>query len=331
MKALLYDSKDSRWGIKDISTPTSRSNKELIIKTLHCGICGSDLHRIFSPQEDQERIVLGHEIVGKTEDNKIVVVNPIQNCGKCQLCVNGQSQFCKESINIGKNVNGGYSEFVSVYQSNIYDISDFTYPHVATLTDSIAVVIHALNKLQFPIKNQHILITGDGTIAGVIAAILNIIAPNAHVYLKGKNPKNFHLLAENYNTKEFLPNGAKGNFDVCFETVGRAQDDTLSVCIENSSYGGEILVLGVYPEGFLSQIPLRNIFYKEIRLIGVNSFVKSNKTDNFGEAVSLLRNHSEVFLPLITHSYKLEDVNKALQTIGNKGTEPVLKVLFTLD
>ena len=109
---------------KNIETPKPKG-KEVLIKTVACGVCHSDVHihdGYFDlgggaklPTPLLEPLTMGHEVFGKIVDTgeevskvKIgekYVVYPWIGCGDCELCNNDKTHYCMNNSNIGINFN----------------------------------------------------------------------------------------------------------------------------------------------------------------------------------------------------------------------------------
>lgn len=104
---------------------------DILIRTLYCGICHSDIHQVHSDwREETYPIVPGHEIVGevvqvgsavrKFKVGDIAGVGCMVNsCRHCEYCENNQEQHCtngrvltyanKDIYHNGEMTQGGYS------------------------------------------------------------------------------------------------------------------------------------------------------------------------------------------------------------------------------
>lgn len=331
MKAILYNFQEKSWGLTEAQEP-SVDRGEVLVRVTHAGLCGSDMHRIDTPSHLQEKHALGHEITGIVTDapsntsfnNKIVVVNPIVNCGICVPCLDLKTQFCKNAIGVGKTANGGFSEYIAVPATHLYPIPSGMEPKFGVLTDGVAVIIHALSKLNSQ-SPETALIIGDGTVAALTAAVLKIKYPDCKTSVSGKNPKNLAFLATKYGIHSHYK---EDSFDVSFETVGRSQSETLNFAIQKTSLGGQILVLGVYPESFSLNIDARSAFYKELSINGVNSFVSNAERNDFQEALNLIAQNQEIFDGLITHELPLVSFLEGVELMKRKSESGAIKVLF---
>ncbi len=98
----------------DIPVP---KKKEVLIKVLVAGICGSDLHayRGTQPFLSYPR-VLGHEIAGEIAEvgegikelrrGDLVTVDPVFSCGKCYACTVERGNCCRDVQVMGVHMDG---------------------------------------------------------------------------------------------------------------------------------------------------------------------------------------------------------------------------------
>ena len=118
---------------KELETPTP-SGKEVLLKTIACGVCHSDVHihdgyfdlggGMQLPTPLLEPLTMGHEIFGEvvgigdevTDINigEKYVAYPWMGCGDCDLCNSDKTHYCANNSNLGINVGGGYGDHVLV-------------------------------------------------------------------------------------------------------------------------------------------------------------------------------------------------------------------------
>ena len=89
---------------KEVADPVLRQG-EVLVQIKACGICSSDLDRVFRTGAYHFPIVLGHEIAGQVAavapdvDNSLVgkrvVVYPLLPCFECEACKKGFYTQCK--------------------------------------------------------------------------------------------------------------------------------------------------------------------------------------------------------------------------------------------
>ena len=128
---------------------------EVLVQVKACGICSSDLDRVFKTGAYHFPIVLGHEIAGQVISaapdvdssfvGKRVVVYPLLPCFECESCKKGFYAQCKGYNYFGSRCDGGYAQYLSVPVWNIKPFSDsvpFTY---AALCEPSAVAWNAVS------------------------------------------------------------------------------------------------------------------------------------------------------------------------------------------
>ncbi len=153
--AVFYGKGDLR--IEEIAKPTPRAD-EVLIKVMACGICGTDVH-IFHGDEGAAATpagtVLGHEFSGIVEAvgegvksvavGDRVCVDPNKLCGECYYCKSGMGHFCENMIGIGTTVNGGFSEYCAIPETQVYKIADSTSFEAAAMTEPLACCVHGID------------------------------------------------------------------------------------------------------------------------------------------------------------------------------------------
>ena len=117
----------------ELETPTPKG-KEILIKTISCGVCHSDVHILDGyfdlgggaqlPTPVNDPLTMGHEIFGEVvaigeEVSNInigerYVAYPWIGCGDCELCNSDKTHYCMNNSNLGINVGGGYGDHVLV-------------------------------------------------------------------------------------------------------------------------------------------------------------------------------------------------------------------------
>ncbi len=156
----------------EVPKPEPKSG-EVIVKIKAAGICHSDVHyRDGISSVDYLPITLGHEVAGEIEeignnvsDFKVgdrVCLNYMVTCGKCRYCIQGTEQFCVEGKMIGKNIDGGYAEYIKVPPRGLFQLpQSISYEHAAVMMCSSSTSLHALRKTRFK-EGENIAIFGLG-------------------------------------------------------------------------------------------------------------------------------------------------------------------------
>jgi propanol-preferring alcohol dehydrogenase len=109
---------------------------EILLRVSCCGVCHTELDEIEGRINPRLPIVLGHQVVGVIEEGENVgqrvgVAWIASACGTCQHCLSGNENLCAEFKATGRDIDGGYAEYMKVR-------ADFVHPIPVSFTDSEA-------------------------------------------------------------------------------------------------------------------------------------------------------------------------------------------------
>ncbi len=108
---------------------------DLLIKVLACGVCHTELDEIEGRTPPQLPIVLGHQVVGRVEavgpyvtrfqpGERVGVAWIFSACGQCRYCLSGRENLCHHFRATGRDVQGGYAEYMAVSEEFAYRLPD---------------------------------------------------------------------------------------------------------------------------------------------------------------------------------------------------------------
>ena len=155
---------------------------EVLVKTIACGVCHSDIHMhdgVFNLGNDKqlevgrEGMVLGHEIFGEVvavgpdaQDVQVGdrrVVYPWIGCGECAACKRGEEQLCTPGRALGIAVNGGFADHVIIPHSRyLFDKGNVSDSLAATYACSGLTAFSALKKVGELNSDDAVVIIGAG-------------------------------------------------------------------------------------------------------------------------------------------------------------------------
>ena len=158
------------------------SGTEVLVKTLACGVCHSDIHlhdggfelgggkRLEVGREGQ---VLGHEIYGEVvavgpdaegvQEGDRRVVYPWIGCGECAVCQRGDEHLCTPGRALGIIVNGGFASHVMIpHAKYLFDKGDVADSLAATYACSGLTAYGAIKKLGELAAGDEVVIIGAG-------------------------------------------------------------------------------------------------------------------------------------------------------------------------
>ena len=273
-------------------------NGESIIKVSASGICGSDMHAYHG--KDDRRIpplILGHEISGTVDkgkkSGKKVVLNPLITCGLCDYCKNGREHLCSKRIILGMNRpierQGGFAEYVSIPDKNIYELPKNLSMKEAPIAEPCAVALHAVElaekEFSKSMKDNKVLVIGAGAIGLLCGLILSKVKNCKDIVIVDPNDKRLKESLKYLDADGFKPDSKSilnDYFDIVFDTVGL--EVTRQQAIKCIKPGGIIIHIGLtQPSGTFN---FRKATLQEITFIG--TYCYTNK--DFKKILNILNN-----------------------------------------
>src|SRR6266536_6023403 len=166
MKAMILESlgdvKQHQAPLKQVQFPEpTLSAGEVLLRVSRCGVCHTELDEIEGRTPPPHLpVILGHQVVGVVEGiqslreapprgqtlevqrqetldsatkvgQRVGVAWIASACGHCQYCLSGQENLCPEFKATGRDINGGYAEYMKVR-------ADFVHPIPDAISDSEA-------------------------------------------------------------------------------------------------------------------------------------------------------------------------------------------------
>jgi 2-desacetyl-2-hydroxyethyl bacteriochlorophyllide A dehydrogenase len=148
--------------MQDVAEPEP-GDGDVIVEVKGSGICGSELHGFRSLGFRKPPLVMGHEIVGLDAAGRRVAVNPLLTCGRCDLCVRGLPQVCRERELLGVHRPGGFAERVAVPAAALHELPDGVDWEAAAMVEPLANALHALRQVP-EIRDARVGVIGAGAI-----------------------------------------------------------------------------------------------------------------------------------------------------------------------
>ncbi len=174
--------------------------KEVLIKLFACGVCHTELDEIEGRTPPPKfPMVLGHQAVGRVikqgqnaklhREGRLVGVAWIYSaCGRCRWCRSGEDNLCPEFKATGRDVHGGYAEYMSVHENFAHPIPDcFSAEEAAPLLCAGAIGFRSLRLAN--VKNGDLIgLTGFGASAHLVLKMIKTKLPESKVFVFARNP-----------------------------------------------------------------------------------------------------------------------------------------------
>ena len=176
-------------------------DRELRLKVAACGVCHTELDEIEGRTPPPKLPVIpGHQVVGFIDQvgkqvthfqsgERVGVAWIYASCGYCDYCKSGLENLCRRFKATGRDVDGGYAEYMVVPEQSVYRIPDcFTDAQAAPLLCAGAIGYRSL-KLANPSKKMRLGLTGFGASGHLVLIMVQYSYPDAEVYVFARNPK----------------------------------------------------------------------------------------------------------------------------------------------
>jgi NADPH:quinone reductase-like Zn-dependent oxidoreductase len=211
-----------------------------------------------------------------------VVVNQGVSCGRCERCLSGWDNLCARYQLIGKNLPGGYAEYVKVPAQNLVPLP----PELSFVTAAClpAVFCTTWNMIFDQAKlepGEWILIHAAGSGVGSAAIQLARLVGANVIATAGSDEKLEKAKALgaqhgiNYTTHDFLREvrriTKKRGVDVVIEHIGQDVWERSLLCL---GVGGRLVTCGA-SSGYLPATDLRHVFFRNLRIMGATGASKS--------------------------------------------------------
>jgi L-iditol 2-dehydrogenase len=177
MKAIVLEAA-GKVACRDLPMPEVPSGWALI-RVGWCGVCGSDMPRMFTKGAHRMPLVCGHEMAGviaalgpDTAGAPVgdrAVVFPLIWCGACAACEVGAYVQCEAYDYLGSRRDGGFAEYVAAPVRNLLPVPPNVSLASAAMTEPAAVALHALRTTGLPLVGRDVAVFGAGPI-GLLTA-----------------------------------------------------------------------------------------------------------------------------------------------------------------
>lgn len=330
--AVFYGKHDLR--VEQSSTPAP-GPKEVLIQVKACGICGTDVHIYEGDKgaaEVNPPIILGHEFSGiiaetGTEVKNFhagdrVCIDPNCYCGACNFCRNGEVHFCENMIGYGTTENGGFAEYCTVNESQVYLLGEHTTFEQGAMAEPAACCLHGMDLCDIQPGCQ-VVIIGGGMIGMLMLQLAKLAGASKAALLEPVEKKRVmgkKLGADicidplHENVKERLKEAGMTWVRTVIECAGLPS--TIEQAIDLAGNKGTVMMFGLTkPDAQISVKPFL-LFQKELTLKA--SYINPCTQQRALELIDSGRLDVQSMICKTIHLEQLEDVlrNPVLRAEG---------------
>lgn len=322
--------------------------REVLIKVAACGICGTDIKKIFHRYVEPPQI-LGHELAGTVvalgpgvtkfkPGDRVMSFHHIP-CTKCFYCEQRLFSQCRQYKTTGLTAGftpngGGFAEYVKampwVAERGIIPLPDDVSFEEATFLEPINTILKAVQKARVA-AGETVLIAGCGPIG--LQLLMVARTARASVYtsdpIAQRRAKSLALGA----SESFDPTNGKLVAEIQARTEGRGADAVLvavahpAVVVEALAAarpGGRVLLFAANDPVTKIEFPASAVGIDEKEILGSYSAA----ADIQEAAAELVLKKRLPVMEIVTHRFPLAQIQEALELAAHPTSES-LKILVT--
>jgi propanol-preferring alcohol dehydrogenase len=304
---------DTPLALVNLPVPQPRQ-REVLVKVLACGVCHTELDEIEGRTAPPKLpVVLGHEVIGRVESLGEGVTKLKKGDRVGVGWIHSSSGERDENLSpefraTGRDVNGGYAEYMTVPEDYVYIIPNlFSDEQAAPLLCAGAVGYRAL-KLTNVQDGDLLGLTGFGGSAHLVVQLARHVFPSTKVYVFARDPaaREFALELEAEwagDTIDRSPTRLHAIIDTtpAWKPVVEA--------LNNLRPGGRLVINAIRKEDIDKDYLLNLSYDKHLWLEKEIKSVANVTHQDIGEFLPLA---AEIPINPAIKTYKLEEANRAL-------------------
>ena len=307
--------------IENVPEPIVKGRR-VLVEFVVGSICGTDLHFYRGEWKLRKGRVIGHDACAVRSDNaERVVMVPISNCGHCYFCLRGHPALCTEANLYGLTRDGFFAQFKALLPRNLVSVPPAMTDEEAAVVEPVALAIKVLNQMNTKLDDW-VTILGQGPIGLLMTQIAQlkgcrVIAVDIQDYrleIAKKYGAKIIINAEKEDVPKTVRQLTKLGSDFVIEAAGVKKAVQLTPFLVRKA--GKVALVGE-SEG-----------YMDLEQADEASFFTSYLSPvEYPLAVDLIARKLVNVKDLITHKFKLDDFEMALETANNPEEKP-LKVIL---
>ncbi len=204
---------------REVPEPALPGPQWVKIKTRYGGICGSDMHTVFSKDSPALSVfvsspfTLGHENLGTIAEigdqvegfapGDRVVADPLLPCATrgieelCEFCQQDKFSLCQNfaegdlapGLSIGwcRDTGGSWGPYFFAHQSQLFCVPESVSDENALMVEPFSVTLHSVMR-NFPDDDDTVLILGSGVVGLCTVAALRTLGSSARLIVVAKYP-----------------------------------------------------------------------------------------------------------------------------------------------
>jgi len=330
MKAAMFYEPNQPLKIEEVEIPKIESH-EILVKIAACGVCNTDLHYIDHgvPTFKKPPLILGHEPSGIVEevgaevkDFKVgdrVLIPPVFSCGTCANCRLGRENICFNMLMLGNHIDGAYAEYTKVPAKDCQHLpEDLPLEESSIIADAISTPYHAVKNRAKVKPGDSVVVFGCGGVginvvqmaSAVGGSVIAVDIVDKKLEMAKTLGAQHTINASGKEDKELLKEIrtlTKGGADIAIEAIGNPK--TIELASSAVKAGGLHCQIGYTHHS----VPMNagRLMFREIEIKGSLGC----RPVDYPKILEMARMGKIQLKPVVTHKFKLEEINDALDVL----------------
>jgi len=321
MRAAIFESQGvDNLNVKDDVQQPTITDHDVLIKVKAAGVNPIDYFTVSNipgikplphiPGVEVAGIIekVGNHVTDLKEGDKVVVYNVIFD-GTCDMCLNGYEMLCRNSGILGVNTNGGFADYISASEKNVFKTPDnVQWDVAASLATTTKTPYHALREASLKL-NEFLVIFGASGNTGMMATQFGkkmgakVIAVSKDNWIKTDFGADY-IISDYDKVVEQVKDITQGKMaDVVLNSLGANTWENSFSCV---GLNGRWVTFGGLT-GADVKLNVQSLYRKQIKLIGSNGSTRKE----FNDVIDM----SKELKVRVWKRFKLEDAKEALQAL----------------
>ena len=344
MRALVLET-TRNIAVRDIELSQELGPRDVRIRPLRVGICGSDIHYYLHGRIGdfvvKEPMVLGHEASGVVLEigSEVTSLNPGDRvCMEPGIPNVNSREYLTGMYNLDPDVqfwatppvHGCLCESVVHPEQFTFRLPDHVSLEEGALVEPLAIGVHSAKKARI-VPGDTALVLGAGTI-GIVIALAAVASGCSTVYISDVKQDKLEFLQQHYpnlisiNSKKhdlsaYIQERTVNGVDVVFEASGSAQ--AIASMTQYVRPGGRIVLVGM-PNDPVA-VDIVSLEAKEIDISSVFRYAHV-----FDRAVNYIGSGQIQVKPLHTHTFSFGEAEKAVEFAASMPPDAI-KIIINME
>lgn len=327
MKAMVLRAFNQPMELEDLPIPEP-APRDIVVRVHACGSGLTLHHSVTGNLPTDLPIVLGHEIVGEVVEvgsaaeglsvGDIVAPHALLHCGRCRYCLTMREPLCDTPGMIGRQVNGGYAEYVGAPDRNWIRLpqgllDDYDPVTACIISDAMTTPLKVARRAGLRANETCVVIGAAGGVGIHMIGVARMCGARVigvdlgDDKLTAASDEGAHELidaAKNDVASEILRITDGRGADVIADFVGSSE--TLEAGARSLARGGRLVIIGV------SRASEARVAAEAVNMVRAEQSILGSRSYTVKEIVDTLDLVARGLLrPVVNHVFPLEQANEA--------------------